>query len=593
MNYRLRFIRTEWLPRTGDSFKLSIEYDLLEDKDYETISEEGNSTFRGTITIGISGSLQSIWGLTGLDLEKALVEYAKLHIREKIIEGNLAKEENKLLTIDNSPDLCPFDVVGKDYYRVFEYVISVPEENHKKPSNPQVSQEYNWDIFISHASEDKDSVAIPLCRLLEERGLRVWVDQYQITLGDSLRQKIDEGLSKSKYGVVIISEHFFAKSWTQKELGALFSLDSNREKSILPVWHRVDYDFVTRHSPTLANIHATTTDKGLKQVSDEVLRAVSSHHEKNADINGEQYTPNDKNLISTILKKLGKLNRGFLITIISGVIVALISLGIEYGLLLPNRPKDSILLTATLPPTPNETTEIKSNLSSTETQDNYTPVPSPETISVPTQNSKDLISDEIEKLVNEGWSILLYDDFEDHILSDQWTGVDCDYGLWSQENGHFQINIATEEDVIFGQCVLRPNIDLIKMKDELFIAYEFFVGETYSDSVFYGFFSSCDNDERNWLIAAGDNVSFRLELGNGKSDYRMIDYGGSADSDTPYHDVGFVKYQNEYVSAWPFGNESFTPAKCNIPLTSIRFGAGIREKGSANGWLDNIYILTR
>jgi histidyl-tRNA synthetase len=60
-------------------------------------------------------------------------------------------------------------------------------------------------VFISHASEDKESVAIPLADALRRAGLKVWLDKSELTIGDSLRASIDARLSESRFGVVIIS----------------------------------------------------------------------------------------------------------------------------------------------------------------------------------------------------------------------------------------------------------------------------------------------------------------------------------------------------------------------------------------------------
>lgn len=68
-----------------------------------------------------------------------------------------------------------------------------------------------WTAFISHASEDKSSVARPLANMLSERGVRVWVDESEIRVGDSLRNKIDEGLSHSEFGVIVLSHSFLSK----------------------------------------------------------------------------------------------------------------------------------------------------------------------------------------------------------------------------------------------------------------------------------------------------------------------------------------------------------------------------------------------
>ena len=79
----------------------------------------------------------------------------------------------------------------------------------------------DFDIFISHASEDKDEVVRPLAEQLRHRGLRVWMDETEIKLGDSLRRSIDHGLSKSRYGLVVLSPDFLKKEWPQKELDGL------------------------------------------------------------------------------------------------------------------------------------------------------------------------------------------------------------------------------------------------------------------------------------------------------------------------------------------------------------------------------------
>ena len=109
-----------------------------------------------------------------------------------------------------------------------------------------------WDVFICHASEDKDIVARPLARVLGEEGLNVWYDEFTLTVGDSLRRKIDEGLAKSRYGVVVLSHAFFGKKWPNDELDGLAAKEINGEKVILPVWWDVEYEDVASYSPTLA-----------------------------------------------------------------------------------------------------------------------------------------------------------------------------------------------------------------------------------------------------------------------------------------------------------------------------------------------------
>jgi len=77
------------------------------------------------------------------------------------------------------------------------------------------------DVFISHAWEDKDAIARPLAHELQRRGFKVWFEESTLKPGDSLRRGIDQGLTNSRFGVVIVSQHFIAKQWTQCELDSL------------------------------------------------------------------------------------------------------------------------------------------------------------------------------------------------------------------------------------------------------------------------------------------------------------------------------------------------------------------------------------
>lgn len=134
--------------------------------------------------------------------------------------------------------------------------------------------EYEWDLFISHATEDKETFVRPLANALKERGLRIWYDETSLSLGDNLRRSIEHGLSKSRYGIVVISRDFLKKEWTQKELDGLFTRETSGEKVILPIWHQVDADFVRSYSPILANRIATLSSKGLDQVVKDILKAI-------------------------------------------------------------------------------------------------------------------------------------------------------------------------------------------------------------------------------------------------------------------------------------------------------------------------------
>lgn len=128
-----------------------------------------------------------------------------------------------------------------------------------------------WDVFISHASEDKEPFVKALALALKEQGVRVWLDDFVLTLGDSLRQSIDRGLRFSRYGVVVLSPRFFQKEWPQTELDGMAALEVGGRKVILPIWHDVGFEQVRAHSPMLAGRVAIRSERGVEVVVSEIL----------------------------------------------------------------------------------------------------------------------------------------------------------------------------------------------------------------------------------------------------------------------------------------------------------------------------------
>ncbi|TFD75441.1 DUF1883 domain-containing protein [Cryobacterium sp. Sr8] len=132
-----------------------------------------------------------------------------------------------------------------------------------------------WDVFISHASEDKTAVALPLHDALTERGLKVWLDKGELRIGDSLRRKIDYGLAHSSFGIVVMSKSFFAKGWPQYELDGIVGLSIAGKQRMLPIWHDISKDEVEKESPSLADkIARTTATNTIAEIADEIAAVV-------------------------------------------------------------------------------------------------------------------------------------------------------------------------------------------------------------------------------------------------------------------------------------------------------------------------------
>ena len=118
-----------------------------------------------------------------------------------------------------------------------------------------------WDVFISHASEDKDTIVRQLADALEKLKVKIWFDEFSLKVGDSLSKSIDDGLQKSKFGLVVISKHFLEKRWTDYEHRSLLSKEENGKKIILPIWHNISKDEVKQFSLYLSDKVALDTSK--------------------------------------------------------------------------------------------------------------------------------------------------------------------------------------------------------------------------------------------------------------------------------------------------------------------------------------------
>jgi hypothetical protein len=142
------------------------------------------------------------------------------------------------------------------------------------PNQPGVDHR-EFDVFISHASDDKDEVVRPLAEALKAGGLDVWYDEFELKIGDSLRQKIDRGLAKSRFGVVVLSGAFFRKGWTNYELDGLVTRAVSGEQVLLPIWHNITKAEVIEYSPSLADkLARNTATHTVEEIAEEIVEVI-------------------------------------------------------------------------------------------------------------------------------------------------------------------------------------------------------------------------------------------------------------------------------------------------------------------------------
>lgn len=136
----------------------------------------------------------------------------------------------------------------------------------------------SYDVFISHASDDKDEFVRDLAKALQRRGLEVWYDEFALRVGDSLHRKIDAGLSTSRFGVVVLSPNFFAKNWPQYELDGMVTREmTGTEQIILPIWHNVSRDEVVSYSPSLADkLALKSSEATTEEIASQIAEVVAA-----------------------------------------------------------------------------------------------------------------------------------------------------------------------------------------------------------------------------------------------------------------------------------------------------------------------------
>ena len=129
------------------------------------------------------------------------------------------------------------------------------------------------DVFICHAREDKDDFVRPLAEALRAHYLDVWYDEFTLRIGDSLREAIDRGLADSRFGITVLSQHFFQRRWPQRELNGLVAREIAEERQlVLPIWHRIDRQEILKYSPPLADVFAVSSARGIEAVVNELLK---------------------------------------------------------------------------------------------------------------------------------------------------------------------------------------------------------------------------------------------------------------------------------------------------------------------------------
>jgi hypothetical protein len=133
-------------------------------------------------------------------------------------------------------------------------------------------------IFISHAHEDKP-LARPLTDALSGRGYRVWLDEAELRIGDSLVDKISSAIAEGDFVVAIVSPSSLESKWCQQELSWAASKGiANKQVVVLPIRYRG----AQMPSGLTDKVWANADEETVEDLVDKIAHDVERHRSENA-----------------------------------------------------------------------------------------------------------------------------------------------------------------------------------------------------------------------------------------------------------------------------------------------------------------------
>jgi hypothetical protein len=138
--------------------------------------------------------------------------------------------------------------------------------------------DYTYDVFISHAVEDKEPIANELYKKLDKKGLKVWYSGSDLKVGDRLAESIHDNLDQCRFGVTILSPTYLSKIWTLNEFFFFLKRDMDGNKTILPVLYNITPEELAAKFTPMANIVAIRSDRGIDFVADKLFEEIQKQH---------------------------------------------------------------------------------------------------------------------------------------------------------------------------------------------------------------------------------------------------------------------------------------------------------------------------
>jgi hypothetical protein len=168
------------------------------------------------------------------DLEKALLDAAKEQLREQFSSFRHPKtgEFPTVIVRGDSLDDLRLSIEGSPE------VLAIVQEHLSSEDQENISFEPVFAgpprVFLCYGSEDY-SMAERLARALMKDGIDIWWDNWEISSGDSHRQKIDSGLGNCTHFLALLTPASIEKPWVKLEMDAAYVKRVRGQAKFIPL----------------------------------------------------------------------------------------------------------------------------------------------------------------------------------------------------------------------------------------------------------------------------------------------------------------------------------------------------------------------
>jgi len=123
-----------------------------------------------------------------------------------------------------------------------------------------------YDVFISHANRDKAEYVDLLVMAVKRLGINVFYDTDAISWGDHWKDIIIQGTADSEFAIIVISQNFFDREWTERELNEFLNQQNESgQKIVLPLLLGISLDDLKAHYPELGDIQCVDSERVSKE----------------------------------------------------------------------------------------------------------------------------------------------------------------------------------------------------------------------------------------------------------------------------------------------------------------------------------------